>query len=169
MSSLVFEHGCPNNTPAILWDPDDKNGSWVGIFPNRTVGTTTASVFPPGIVRGDATQTLRDVGQTRLAKSGALMRRGELGVLILVILGIIAKGQRKRAAICYATGLSSKDCEAVISKCIKWQFLTPERRITPRGLSELTAAKRMSISPQGFLAVGSDYYYPSKLRETTYD
>lgn len=169
MSSLVFEHGCPNNTPAILWDPDDKNGKWVGVFPNRTVGTTTASVFPPEIMRGDAIQTLRDVGQTRLAKSGALMRRGELGVLILVILGIIAKGQRKRAVICYATGLSSKECEAVISKCIKWQFLTPERRITPRGLSELTAAKRMSFSPQGFLAVGSDYYYPRQLRAVTYD
>lgn len=169
MSSLVFEHGCPNNTPAILWDPDDKKGKWVGIFPNRTVDTITASVFPPEIVCGDPIQTLHDVGQTRLAMSGALMRRGTVGSLILVVLGLIAKGQRKRSTICYATGLNSKDCELLLSKCIKWKFLTPERRITPRGLSELSAAKQISFSPKGYLAVGSDYYYPRQLRETTYD
>lgn len=169
MSSLVFEHGCPNNTPAILWDPDDKKGKWVGVFPNRTVDTTTASVFPPEIVCGNTIQTLHDVGQTRLAMSGALMRRGAVGALILVVLGLIAKGQRKRSTICYATGLNSKDCELLLSKCIKWKFLTPERRITPRGLSELSAAKQTSFSPKGYLAVGSDYYYPRQLRATTYD
>lgn len=169
MSSLVFEHGCPNNTPAILWDPDDKEGKWIGIFPNRTVDTITASVFPPEIVCGDPIQTLHDVGQTRLARSGALMRRGTVGTLILVVLGLIAKGQRKRSTICYATGLNSKDYELLLSKCIKWKFLTPERRITPRGLSELSAAKQISFSPKGNLAVGSDYYYPRQLRETTYD
>lgn len=164
MSSIVFEHGCPNNTPAILWDSDDKTGKWIGIFPHRTVESTAASVFPPEIVRGDAVQTLMNVGQTRLAKSGALLRRGELGITILLILGLIAKGQRKRSAISYATGLSSRDCERVLSKCIKWQFLTPERRITPRGLAELSAAKRASFSPKGFLEIGSDYYYPRQLR-----
>lgn len=166
MASLVFEHGCPNNTPAILWDPDDKKGKWIGLFPNRTVDVTTTSVFPPEIVRGDTITTLRDVGQTRLAKSGSLMRRGEAGQLILIILGLIAKGHRKRSAICYATGLNSKEYENILLKCIKWQFLTPERRITPRGLSELVAARRSSLFPKSFLDVGSDYYYPHKLRAT---
>lgn len=168
MTSLVFEHGCPNNTPAILWDPDDKKGKWVGLFPNRTVDASTTSVFPPEIVRGDTVETLRDVGQTRLAKSGSLTRRGEAGALILVVLGLIAKGQRKRSSICYATGLNSKDCEMILSKCIKWQFLTPERRVTPRGLSELDAARRSTFPPKRFLEVGSDYYYPRQLRATAY-
>lgn len=169
MSSLIFEHGCPNNTPGILWATEDKSGKWIGIFPNRTVDTTTVSVFPFEIVRGDTIKTLRDIGQTRLAKSGALTRRGELGALILLVLGLIAKGQRKRSAISYATGLNSKECDLLLSKCIKWKFLSPERRITHRGLLELSAAKNMSFSLKGSLAVGSDYYYPRQLRETTYD
>ncbi|MFE4109406.1 hypothetical protein [Kosakonia sp. YIM B13611] len=169
MSSLIFEHGCPNNTPAILWATEDKNGEWIGIFPNRTIDSTTASVFPFEIVRGDAVQTLYDVGQLRLAKSGALTRRGKLGILILVVLGLVAKGQRKRSAISYATGLNQKDCDLLLSKCIKWKFLTPEIRITRRGLSELSAAKNTSVSLKNPLAVGSDYYYPRQLRETTYD
>ncbi|MEV3819075.1 hypothetical protein RI537_23570 [Aeromonas salmonicida] len=169
MSSLIFEHGCPNNTPVILWATEDKSEKWIGIFPNRTVDTTTVSVFPFEIARGDTIKTLRDIGQTRLAKSGALTRRGELGALVLLVLGLIAKGQRKRSAISYATGLNSKECDLLLSKCIKWEFLSHERRITPRGLSELSAAKNMSFSLKGSLAVGSDYYYPRQLRETTYD
>ncbi|WP_233968158.1 phosphoribosyltransferase-like protein [Pectobacterium polaris] len=169
MSSLIFEHGCPNNTPAILWATEDKNGEWIGIFPNRTIDSTTVSVFPFEIVRGDAVQTLHDVGQLRLAKSGALTRRGKLGILILVVLGLVAKGQRKRSAISYATGLNQKDCDLLLSKCIKWKFISPEIRITPQGLSELSAAKNTSISLKNPLAVGSDYYYPRQLRETTYD
>lgn len=169
MSSLIFEHGCPNNTPAILWATEDKNGEWIGIFPSRTIDSTTASVFPFEIERGDAVQTLYDVGQLRLARSGALTRRGKLGTLILVVLGLVAKGQRKRSAISYATGLNQKECDLLLSKCIKWKFLTSEIRITPRGLSELSAAKNMSISLKPPLAVGSDYYYPKQLRETTYD
>lgn len=169
MSSLIFEHGCPNNTPAILWATEDKNGEWIGIFPNRTIDSTIASVFPFEIVRGDAVQTLYDVGQLRLAKSGALTRRGKLGILILVLLGLVAKGQRKRSAISYATGLNQKDCDLLLSKCIKWKFLSPELRITSRGISELSAAKNTSISLKNSLAVGSDYHYPRQLRRTTYD
>lgn len=169
MSSLIFEHGCPNNTPAILWAIEDKKGDWIGIFPNRTIDSTTSSVFPFEIVRGDAVKTLHDAGQQRLAKSGALTRRGRVGILILVVLGLVAKGIRKRSAISYATGLNKKDCDLLLSKCIKWKFLSPEIRITPRGLSELSAAKKTVITLKNSLAVGSDYHYPRQLRETTYD
>lgn len=169
MSSLVFEHGCPNNTPAILWATEDKNGEWIGIFPNRSINLETVSVFPFEIVQGNAVQTLHDVGQSRLAKSGALIRRGKLGILVLTILGLVAKGQRKRSAISYATGLNQRDCDLLLSKCIKWKFLSPEIRITPRGLAELSAAKNITLSMKQTLAVGSNYYYPRKLRATTYD
>jgi len=167
MASIIFEHGCPNNTPAILWDPDEKNEKWLGLFPNRTVDRETASVFPPEIVRGDAISLLHDIGQSRLARSGALLRRGETGQTVLLILSMIAQGQRKRSAMCFATGLGIEDCERILAKCIKWKFATPQRRITRSGLAELRAARRAVGRSERHLDVGSDYYYPMQLRGTT--
>ncbi|WP_441005215.1 phosphoribosyltransferase-like protein [Rhizobium leguminosarum] len=167
MCSIVFEHGCPNNTPAILWEFKEGSPGWTGLFPYRTVSGEVASVFPPEVVRGDSVSLLTDMGQKRLAKSGALSRTGETGKIILVVLAMIAKGHRKRSSICFATGLSSKDCERIIERCIKWKFLSPQRRITPQGLSELNAARKFSVLERAAVERGSDYYYPRQLRQIT--
>lgn len=167
MCSIIFEHGCPNNTPAILWDMKEGISSWTGLFPHRAISSEIASVFPLEIVRGDSVAMLTDMGQTKLAKSGALSRTGETGQIILVVLALIAKGYRKRATICFATGLSTKDCERIIERCIKWKFLTPQRRLTPRGLAELDAARKFRVQSQTPIDRGSDYYYPQQLRPTT--
>lgn len=39
---VVFEHGCPNNLPAILWA---SRPGWKGLFPNRAVPTDMRSCF----------------------------------------------------------------------------------------------------------------------------
>lgn len=167
MCSIVFEHGCPNNTPAILWDFKDGDPGWTGLFPHRTVSVEIASVFPLEIVRGDSVTLLMEMGQGKLAKSGALSRTGETGKVILLVLAMIAKGHRKRSAICFATGLNSKDCERIVERCIKWKFLSPQRRITPQGLAELNAARKCRVLEKATVERGTDYYYPRQLRQTT--
>lgn len=169
MAAIIFEHGCPNNTPAILWEPDFKGSRWKGLFPNRTVSSSVASVFPPEIVRGDHIQILVDAGQKKLANSGALLRRGPAGQMILIILALIAKGQRKRSTLSFATGLDVENCERAIQACIKWKFITIQRRITAKGLAELNAARKLKMEQSRILDKGSDYYYPKQLREATHD
>ncbi|TYC64490.1 hypothetical protein FMN50_00500 [Rhodobacterales bacterium] len=169
MAAIVFEHGCPNNTPGILWEPDFKNSNWIGLFPNRTVSSSTQSVFPEEVKRRDTTALLLEIGQKRIAQGGALLRRGELGQKILVVLGLIAIGQRKRSTLSFATGLNTQDCEKLLSKCIKWGFITPQRRITPKGNAELNAARKYRGKLQVPLEVGSDYYYPLQLRGAAID
>lgn len=169
MAAIIFEHGCPNNTPAILWEPDFKGSGWKGLFPNRTVSSLIASVFPPEIIRGDHIQILVDAGQKKLAGSGALLRRGFAGQMILIILALIAKGQRKRSTLSFSTGLNVDDCERAIQVCIKWKFITVQRRITAKGLAELNAAKKLKMEQSRILDKGSDYYYPKQLREATHD
>lgn len=166
MASIIFEHGCPNNTPAILWE----TRGWTGLFPNRTVNSSADSVFPSEIVRGDPIQILDHIGQKKLAKSGALSRSGQVGQVILTFLAMIAKGQRKRSSLCFALDISTKNYERILTKCIKWQFITPQKRITPKGLAELKAARKAKkIGGTIPLDRGSDYYYPRQLREATYD
>lgn len=169
MAAIIFEHGCPNNTPTILWEPDFTGSGWNGLFPNRTISSSTASVFPSEIVRGDHIQILEDAGQKKLAHSASLIRRGLAGQIILIVLGLIAKGQRKRSTLSFATGLNVDDCERVIEKCIKWRFITVQRRITEKGLAELNAARKLRIGQLTVLDKGTDYYYPKQLREATYD
>jgi hypothetical protein len=62
---IVFEHGCPNNVPAILWA--NHNG-WKGLFPNRAIPTDMRSCFD-----SDGTErqleTLWQANQPKLALS----------------------------------------------------------------------------------------------------
>lgn len=39
---IVFEHGCSNNLPVILWA---KRKGWQGLFPNRSIPTAMRSCF----------------------------------------------------------------------------------------------------------------------------
>lgn len=166
MAALVFEHGSPNNAPAILWAPFSDIKPWTPLFPDRTVLPAEASAFPPEIARRDPVSVLLDVGQKRLALSGALSRRGEIGATVLVVLALVAKGVRKASALGYATGLSSQDCARILERCVKWGFLTRTHRVTASGLAELKYARQITpttpIPPKG-----EDDYYPKKLRRAT--
>tara|TARA_R110001606_G_scaffold367790_1_gene523455 strand:+ start:5302 stop:6585 length:1284 start_codon:yes stop_codon:yes gene_type:complete len=164
MCALVFEHGCPNNVPAILVEDSNK---WIGLFPDRTIVDTTLSVFPGEIPQRANIKSLYDIGQQKLARSPKLIRRGEVGKALLVILALISKGKRKRSTLCYATGLSNYDCDKYLEKCIEWKFVSPQKRITPAGLAELRAAKKIGKVKSKGLEKGSDYYYPIELRGTT--
>lgn len=161
MCALVFEHGCPNNVPAILVEESNK---WIALFPDRTIADTTLSVFPSEIPQQANIKSLDDIGQKKLARSPKLIRRGEVGKIILVILALISKGKRKRSTLCYATGLNNYDCDKYLSKCIEWKFVSPQKRITPTGLAELKAAKRIGKIKSDRLDKGSDYYFPQQLR-----
>lgn len=164
MAALVFEHGCPNNTPAILWEPKFKGSGWDGLFPNRVVSSDVASVFPPEIVQGDPIQILSDIGQSRLARSGTLLRCGAAGQIILTALALIAKSKKKRSTLCFATDINTDQYERLIEKCIQWEFITPQRRITPKGLAELDAARKSRKARPEAQDRGSDYYFPRQLR-----
>lgn len=164
LAALVFEHGCPNNVPAILWAPTTSTKPWSPLFPNRIIMAGEKSVFPPEIVRGDALVTLLDVGQKKLASSGQLLRRGEKGELILLMLALIAKGQRRQNALSFATGLNRQTCAQIMQRCAKWGFLTPSFRLTDRGRAELAAAKEQGKVYAGVLDRGDAPYFPEQLR-----
>lgn len=169
MTSIVFEHGCPNNVPPILWAPDHEKAPWVALFPRRSVLSAEKSAFPPEITHRDSRVTLLGIGQKKIAISGALFRRGETGEMILLILALIAQGQRKQATLSYATGLNKEMCAKIIDKCIKWGLITQTKRLTEAGNSELQAAKKFGKNSKLKLPDwGEDYYYPKLLRGSAY-
>ncbi|EDT38744.1 hypothetical protein [Burkholderia ambifaria] len=60
---IVFEHGCPNNVPAILWNSGRK---WSPIFPERGIPTDVRPYFDKTNLAQQA-ESLWDIGQYILA------------------------------------------------------------------------------------------------------
>ena len=164
MASLVFEHGCPNNAPSILWANGSPASPWQPLFPNRSVLGEERSVFPPEIARRDPISILLEAGQSRLAKT-ATHRLQEPGrAHILVILGLVAKGIRRNASLTFATGMSNAELEIQLSRCIDWGLVTATRRITPTGLAELNRARRDGVARAPVAELTEENYYPRTLR-----
>lgn len=163
-AALVFEHGCPDNVPVIFWADAGLGKTWTPLFPARSVLVGDASAFPPELAVPAASAVLHSVGQTRLAESSALSRRGPIGETILVLLGLIAKRVRKRSALAHASGLTIEQCTKIIERCISWKFLTPALRLTSLGNAELHYARQMRGDARALPTLGSDSYYPKQLR-----
>jgi hypothetical protein len=163
-AALIFEHGCPDNCPAILWAPPNANAPWQPLFPTRSVLPPEASAFPSEILRPDPARIMMQSGQRRLAQSGALSSRGPIGPTVLLVLGLAAKGIRTRAALAHATGLPAGDCGRLFDRCVQWRLLTPTLRLTPAGAAELDYARQSTTRQNKVPSRGVDSYYPQQLR-----
>ncbi|MEZ2348088.1 hypothetical protein [Terriglobus sp. RCC_193] len=161
---LIFEHGCPNNVPAILWSDPAKNKQWVPLFPSKAVLPPETSAFPLEIVRRDPLDLLIDAGQTRLA--GTLPANLSLSQETLLILAFAEKGIRTPGALSFATGLTESECATHLKSCMNWGLLTQRLRLTSSGSAELRAAQR-SERVKVIAPLGNDGYYPQMLRKTT--
>lgn len=164
MAALVFEHGCPNNAPAILWAPQKEGIEWQPLFPDRAILSQEASAFPADVTRPAPASVLKDAGQKRLAASKALESPGPIGSNILMVLALCASGRRSRAALGYATGLARDECGLTIDDCINRGFLDTMLRVTAAGRAELEYARTLISLPNRLPPKGEDDYYPHQLR-----
>ncbi len=164
-ATLVFEHGCPNNVPVILWAPSTPKYPWSSLFPMQTILPSEDSAFPLEIVRRDPLTLLVEAGQNRLAE------RIELPVSVsrdtLLVLAYAEKGIRSTGALSYATGMDKDSCGNLIQSCVSWGFLTTRFRLTLAGLAELQAARRNHSTSIQVASIGENDYYPTMLRKAT--
>ncbi len=165
MAALVFEHGAPNNVPAILWAPETRKAPWKPLFPSRTVLPEEKSAFPPEVIRRDPITVLIDVGQARLAQA-RISKPNEIDETTLTVLAFAQKGVRSTEALSFATGLSQEACADVLDKCVRWGLLTPTHRLTPTGVSELHGARRVGRLGPTVAEKGDEDYYPRSLRRS---
>lgn len=162
---MVFEHGCPNNTPAMLWAPQTSKHPWFPLFPNRVVVGETRSVFPPEIVNRDSVNVLLSVGQKRLAAVNPSVFQHPLSYAVLTLLALIAKGARTPSSLCYSLSMTVDDCNSLLEKCINAGYISPKYRLTDSGHAELRGAIRTRQHFRKELPeLGEDVYYPTSLR-----
>lgn len=167
MAMLVFEHGCPNNTPSILWAPKTTKKRWEPLFPNRVVMTEQASSFSLKINENRPDIALRVAGEARLASSVA-QSFGVVSSSVVVCLALAAKGIRSLAALSFATGLTHDQCIEMRTRCESDGLLTTSGRLTSRGFAELRYGRRIRAPHAPLDENGEEYYYPRSLRSTVY-
>lgn len=169
---IVFEHGCPNNLPAILWA--NRKG-WDGLFPNRSIPTDMRFCFDAD----DTDRTLESLwraNQPKLTLSllAALDHEVPLTTeqrMLLTMLGLRLRGvpEGNLAARLLMTESASKKLHRMALTMGLYDDTTD--RVTPMG-KELVARFRERFGPARRLKVvgkNLEDYYPSqcegKLRE----
>ncbi|WP_460595562.1 phosphoribosyltransferase-like protein [Geomonas sp. Red276] len=162
-SNLIFQHGCPNNAPSILWA---QGPSWKPLFPNRGIPASLQPLFGKDVTDA-AVDRLFDAGQSRLAlmildqiESQSLSRRL---MNLLMILGFLAKGI-KAPNLSKVTLLTETEIGQVLRRCRRAGFIDDNGRISNFGLDLLkrykTNGRPKSMEPL-VIAKNCDMYYPS--------
>lgn len=165
-SLLVFEHGCPNNAPAIFWALSKKQPDWVSLFPAKRVEVSIATAFPSELVRRDPVHALLEAGQRRLASAMASNAHRPLTDHEVLTLALFSKGQNRAETVASANGLSAKEALALIEHCIAAGWISARWRITDIGRSELRGMRASQIRiALPVLDIGKDEYYPVALRD----
>jgi hypothetical protein len=162
MATIVFEHGCPDNAPAILWS--DNKSKWRPLFPNRVVMPKEASAFPDKIAPATLAPLLIEIGQNELALSNSAENPTPLKANIITVLGLAASGFSSRAAIAYATGTSVNECGLLLDECVRRGFLTHLLRLTRAGKAEIKSVIGKLARNKGVPSKGTNEYYPRQLR-----
>lgn len=164
-SLMVFEHGCPNNAPAIFWAASKKVFEWTPLFPAKRVDASIATAFPSEIVRRDPVHALVEAGQRRLASALASNAHRPLTDQEALALALFSKGQNRVETIASASGLSAKETTVLIEHCIGAGWISARQRITDKGLAELRGIRAsLTRSVRAVPDLGKEEYYPTALR-----
>lgn len=162
---LAFEHGCPNNVPAIFWGESTAGRDWIPLFKANRVDETQASTFPPELHNPSPVSMLIEAGQQRLASALAQNMRHPLTDKETLTLALFAKGKTRDETVANSLGLPPREATALVERCIEAGWITPRRRITEAGLAELRGITNISLRrPGGLPDIGEEAYYPTALR-----
>lgn len=158
---VVFEHGCPNNAPVILWE---KNG----LFPNRSIPAEMRPCFDEdGTVR--AIEGLWSAGQRKLALSilDALEHVGRLSPdnrLMLTLLGFRMRGVPE-GTMASQLQMPASAIEALLDRAQSLGLYDPVSRSVSQLGQEFTDRFRRLVNNRPLVKpVGKDpaAYYPSQ-------
>lgn len=156
LSRTIFEHGCPNNLPAMFWD--NSSESWCGLFPGRLVPQSIGEMFT-----GNLAPTLRYIRPEQLS----LSPRERLEVIVrLSILDNLTyrRGHaRDLLSLMRATNLPYSICRDEVERCRGFGLIEPEAiRLSALGRQQRDLLRRLSriTEPDSFRGVSpSKFYY----------
>lgn len=167
IGGIVFEHGCPNNLPRILWE---NNKKWNAIFINRSIPLELKPSFSEENLI-DNSEVLWSVNQKNLAiKILDSIDNNNLDPkynLIITLLGLVSRGINSRENLASRAFISLPKIESFINELTTSNLLKEEERnnlkITTLGKAILNKFKKTKLKKINItqpLELLSENYYP---------
>lgn len=159
-SPIVFQYGCPNNAPGILWSRDNPRGAVKPLFPNRSVPADLFGLFGKDHSSASTAEDLWLSGHCRLAlryldePEAFASNRVELAMLAYLA------GGRKPADLKTIMVLSDSEFDSKMQWLVDLGFLAADFSITRFGLDVLKRGGR-KCSPKRVASCEYRNYYPS--------
>ncbi len=148
MCPLVFQHGCPDNCPAILW----SNGlDFRALFPQRGIPHTLYTCFNSANDDGRGPELLWNAGQFALAL--ALIddmvkgKRGQEYISILTVLGLLLRGVSVQNLPLFMT-LERSRLEALLKQAGQLGLVTRGLQVTEFGKDLVARSKKTFLTPE---------------------
>lgn len=166
IGGIVFEHGCPNNLPRILWDSKKQ---WNALFQNRAIPTELRPSFSEDS-HIDFSEVLWGVNQQNLAiallesienKNFDINNRS-----IITLLGLINKGVREQD-LATKMLIDISRCNDLINKLLSGNLIKyhdTQLKVTSLGNCILNNFKKKytRFTPENNIAYTPENYYPSQ-------
>lgn len=164
---LIFEHGCPNNVPAIMWAPPTPQKNWAPLFPNRVVQGEIRSIFPQELASHTPIDVMLSAGYTKAALISDRVYSHASSKEIIALLALISKGVKTPSSICFSLRSTIEATNTLVESYISRGLLTQRYRLTALGRSVLRGAVKSNHRVKRPLpSLGDDMYYPSSLRRS---
>lgn len=150
LAATVFQHGCPNNVPAMFWA---IARDWKPLFPGRQVPHRLLSAF-------------RDTRTSRLAK--ALSEDPAAGADRADLVRVLRALQRRRLIdeeLVHATGIATLNARLVLEECVRFGLVSAANgRTTAAGRAELRRLEKVAPPEVRLVTDDQPVYIPSSLR-----
>lgn len=162
---VVFQHGCPNNSPGILWangKPNkrrsiDTSDRWDALFSERSIALDLYPLFRNQVSFQSYPELLWDLQQQQLALNFLESDESEAKVNIL-ILALVHKGY-SRGKIYELLSPIQSEVKTKIESLIKNELISKGMKITQFGNDVLLKNKKKN--KYGFVDKEYEDFYPS--------
>ncbi|MBF4442939.1 hypothetical protein, partial [Vibrio anguillarum] len=164
-SPIVYQYGCPNNAPAILWangKPNKKNGisfgRWDALFSERSIDTSLYPLFEEKFSFESYPELLWTAGQYKLALEFCeAVDSDEKTKLYILILALSSK-KYSRSKINEILIPVQDRAEQAIKKLIQYGLLNDDMRLTMFGKDVLESNRKKH---KKFVDKEYENFYPS--------
>jgi hypothetical protein len=166
MCPIVFQHGCPNDAPVILWS---GGRSWEALFPNRAVPSEFYECFGAG-QGADTAEILWRSGQYRLGlqilEAIEMRNLEDSQIMLLTVLGLLLRGVRSKALTNWLM-LTESEKDGILQTAKNSSLIDDANSVTPFGRDLVERFRRIRTS-QDKMVLGNEisqrFYYPQRYR-----
>ncbi len=162
MTTVVFEHGCPNNAPGILWFPTPV---WTPLFPQRAIPAGLRGFFqapPSGTFLSQRAHEILGSQSASIAQT-----LGQEGVVVLLVLTGLRRRIRHVERLAGFAGIDVSRCESILANCHALGLTGAGNVLSAQGTKELAHAQRLASMVKDVAPLNEGFYFPRSLRPTT--